>query len=67
MHACTDLTCSTIPSRADSSVGWRSRSRCMIRLHLHSDAGALIVAPSVVNEGTEEVGVMGLLSVVGVV
>ena len=35
-------TWSTMPSRAERRVGWRSRRRCMILLHLHREAGALI-------------------------
>ena len=35
-------TLSTIPSRADSNVGWRSLNKCIIWLQRHNEAGALI-------------------------
>ena len=46
LQVCCRLTWSTIPSRAESSVGWRSRSRCMILLHRHRDTGARMGADS---------------------
>lgn len=43
---CMYSTWSTIPSRAESRVGWRSRSKCMILLQRHREAGALMGADS---------------------
>lgn len=49
-----------MPSRAESKVGWRSRSKCMILLQRHREAGALMGADSpapevgVVPEAAEE-------------
>lgn len=53
IHVTIFSTWSTIPSRAESNVGCKSLSKCMIRLHLHNEAGALKGALS---DGNDESG-----------